>query len=107
MQLVLFLLAWFVFTFGPGFAITARLTRDLDVLRRVVVALGVGSAATPLLIDILGRVHAVPVFPVLAFALAGVGLWSGRTWGPPSGGPIRVKADPTANNGWEIGRASC
>src|SRR5437660_10100201 len=90
MQLVLFLLAWFVFTFGPGFAITARLTRDLDVLRRVVVALGVGSAATPLLIDVLGRAHAVPVFPVLALALAGVGLWSGRT----------LKADPTANHGW-------
>jgi hypothetical protein len=41
MQLVVFLLAWFLFTFGPGIAITGRLTRDLDPLRRIVIALGV------------------------------------------------------------------
>ena len=75
MQLVLFLLLWFLFTFGPGIAITGRFTRDLDRLRRVIVALGVGSATAPLLIDILGRLHLVPAFPYLAVALAGGGLW--------------------------------
>ena len=43
----LFLLAWFIFTFGPGIAITGRLTRDLDPLRRIVIALGAGTAAAP------------------------------------------------------------
>jgi hypothetical protein len=78
MQLVIFLLAWFIFTFGPGIAITGRLTRDLDALRGVIVALGVGSAAAPLLIDILGRLHLVPLFPYLAVALAAFGLWLSR-----------------------------
>lgn len=80
MQLVLFLLAWFLFTFCPGIAITGRLTRDLDPLRRIVVALGVGSAAAPVLINLLGRLYLVQLFPVVAIALGGFGLWlSGRT----------------------------
>jgi hypothetical protein len=105
MPLVLFLGAWFIFTFGPGIAITARLTRELDPLRRLVVALGVGSAAAPVLINLLGRLHLVPAFPVLAIALAGVGLWlSRRTIRPStsSGRPEpvegRLKPDPT--HGW-------
>ena len=32
--------------FGPGIAVAGRVTADLDPLRRVIVALGVGSAAT-------------------------------------------------------------
>jgi hypothetical protein len=74
---VRFVLAWFVFTFGPGIAMTGYLTRDLDRVRRVVVALGAGTAATPVLIDCLGRVHAVPAFPYIAAAMAGgsVLLW--------------------------------
>jgi len=87
MQLVLFLLGWFLFTFGPGIALTGRLTRDTDVLRRVIVALGVGSAAAPLLIDILGRLHLVPAFPYLAIALGGFGLWLSR------GGDSTPRAD--------------
>jgi hypothetical protein len=71
---VRFLIAWLIFTFGPGIAIAGCLTRDHDSLHRVIVALGVGSAATPLLIDALGRLHLVPVFPYVAAALAGVGL---------------------------------
>src|SRR5688572_10098297 len=78
MSLVLFLLAWFVFTFGPGIAITGRLTRDLDPLRRIVIALGAGTAATALLINTLGRLGIVPAFPYLAVALGGAGLWLSR-----------------------------
>jgi len=76
-----FLLGWLLFTFGPGVAAGGRLTRDLDWLRRLIVVLGVGSAATPVLIDLLGRMHLVPVFPYLAAALAGGGLavWSVRS----------------------------
>jgi hypothetical protein len=76
-----FLLGWWLFTFGPGLSLSGRLTRDLDPLRRIIVALGVGSAATAVLIDLLGRAHLVPVFPYAAAALAGGGLavWSTGT----------------------------
>ena len=88
MSLVLFLLAWFIFTCGPGLAITGRLTRDLDPLRRIVIALGAGTAATPLLINTLGRLGIVPAFPYLAVALGGVGLWLSR--GGSSSTPART-----------------
>ena len=93
MQLVIFLLAWFIFTFGPGIAVTGRLTRDLDPLRRVVVALGVGSAAAPVLINLLGRLHLVPAFPFAAVALVGLGLWLSR------GGTTNVLRDITTSRG--------
>jgi hypothetical protein len=82
MQLVVFLLAWLVFTFGPGIAITGRLTRDLDPLRRFVIALGAGIALTPTLINLLGRLNLVPVFPFLAVALGAAGLWMARGRAP-------------------------
>ena len=74
---VSFVVAFLLFTAGPGVAVTARLTRDLDTWRRVVVALGVGSAVTPVIIDTLGRIGQVSAFPFVALALfgAGVGLW--------------------------------
>jgi hypothetical protein len=78
MQLIVFLLAWFILTFGPGIAITGRLTRDLDPLRRIVLALAVGTAAAPTLINFLGHLDLVPVFPVLAVALGALGLWLSR-----------------------------
>jgi hypothetical protein len=78
MQLVLFLGTWLLFTAGPGMAITARLTRDLDPLRRFVVALGAGIALTPTIINVLGRLDLVPAFPYLAIALGVAGLWLGR-----------------------------
>src|SRR5688572_29951676 len=78
MSLVPFLIAWFIFTVGPGIAITGRLTRDLDPLRRIVIALVAGTAAAPLLINTLGRLGMVPAFPYLAVALGGVGLWLSR-----------------------------
>jgi hypothetical protein len=78
MPLVVFLLAWFIFTFGPGSAITARLTRHLDPLRRIVLALGAGTAATPVIINLLGRLHLIPAFPYLAVGLAVLGWWLSR-----------------------------
>jgi hypothetical protein len=71
---VRFLLGWFLFTLGPGFAVGSRLTRDLDRLRRVIVLLGIGSAATPVLIDTLGRLNLVPIFPYVTAALVGAGV---------------------------------
>ncbi len=78
-----FLLGWFLFTFGPGVAAGGRLTRDLDALRRAIVVLGIGSAASPVLIDLLGRAHLIVTFPYVAMALAGGGLavWSAGSVG--------------------------
>ena len=77
-ELVRFLLGWWLFTFGPGIAVSGRLTADLDPLRRTIIALGVGSAASAVLIDLLGRLHLVPLFPYAAAAMMGAGLacWS-------------------------------
>ncbi|PWT79877.1 MAG: hypothetical protein C5B57_13155 [Blastocatellia bacterium] len=69
-----FLLGWLLFTLGPGIAVGSRLTRDLDPLRRVIVLLGIGSAAAPVLIHTLGRLNLVSVFPYVAAALVGAGL---------------------------------
>src|SRR5947208_2354302 len=109
MLLVRFLLAWFIFTFGPGIATTGRLTRNLDLLRRVIVALGVGTAAAPLLIDVLGRLHLVPIFPYLAAALTigGLTLWRRN---PYRTCPLkykfarvfRIPAEPTLNQRFGI-----
>ena len=70
--------AWFLFTVGPGIAMTGSLTRNSGGLTRVIVALGAGTAAAPVLIDCLGRLHAVPIFPYVAAALAGGGALSWR-----------------------------
>ncbi len=80
-EIVGFALAWFLFTFGPGVVISAVLTRDLDRLWRVVIALGAGSAATPVLVDLLGYAGLVALFPYLALAGCGAGIavwWDGR-----------------------------
>jgi hypothetical protein len=84
-----FLLGWFVFTIGPGLAVAGGASRDLDWLRRVIVVLGAGSAAAPVLIDLLGRAHFVPAFPYVACAVAGAGLtaWGIRRVGPAEAGP--------------------
>src|SRR5437867_1864783 len=86
---VAFLLGWLVFTFGPGCALGWRLTRDLEPLSRGIVLLGIGSAATPVLIDLLGRAHLVPIFPYVAAALAGSGL---AAWNDPSDRVARMDA---------------
>lgn len=90
-----FLVTWLLFTFGPGMAVAGRLTRDLDPLRRLIVVLGAGSAAAPVLIDVLGRLNLVPAFPyiVAAFTGGGLALWRDRS----SSQPARVSwADATA-----------
>jgi hypothetical protein len=71
---VRFPLGCLLLTFSPGIAVAGRLTDDLDPSGQIIVALGVGSAATPVLIDVLGRVHLIPAFPYVAAALAGAGL---------------------------------
>jgi hypothetical protein len=88
-ELLRFELAWFVFTFGPGLLLTVWLTRDLNWLSRIIVALGAGSAATPVLIDVSGYAGLVSIFPYVATALAGAGLaiwW--RSAGP--GAPVSM-----------------
>jgi hypothetical protein len=69
-----FLAAWLLFTFGPGAAAGVRLTRDLDPLRRVIVLLAMGTAATPVLIVLLGRAHLLDAYPFLVSAMAGGAL---------------------------------
>jgi hypothetical protein len=65
---------WFLFTVGPGLLLGARLTRDLGVLQRTIVILGLGSAALPVMVEILGRLGQVGTFPYLALACAGGGF---------------------------------
>src|SRR5206468_9141995 len=71
---VRFLFGWLIFTFGPGVAVAGRLTRSLDPLSRVIVVLGVGSAAAPVFVDLLGRANLISAFPYVAAALAGGGV---------------------------------
>src|SRR5713226_3955636 len=76
-----FVFAWLFFTFSAGVAAGAYLTRDLDPLRRVIVLLGFGSAATPVLVDLLGRLHLLATYPYVAATLGGIGL---ALWGSGS-----------------------
>src|SRR5437016_11857104 len=55
---VAFSIGWFLFTIGPGFAIGGRLTAGFDALRRIIILFGIGSAAAPVLIVLLGHAHA-------------------------------------------------
>jgi hypothetical protein len=75
---VRFILSWGVFTFGPGVVVAGSVARALDPARRLIVVLGAGSAIVPALLDVLGRLHAVPVFPYVASACAGAGLIAWR-----------------------------
>ena len=79
-----FAIAWFLFTFGPGVVLAGRLTRSLDAVRRVIFVLGVGSATTALLIDVLGRLNLIDIFPYVALAMAGAGIadWTARSGEP-------------------------
>lgn len=78
---VRFLVAWGLFTIGPGVLCAFWLTRDLASFSRVVVLSGIGSAAAAVLIDVLGRVGLVPVFPWLCAAALGGALanWGARS----------------------------
>jgi hypothetical protein len=71
---VRFFIAWLIFTAGPGMALGAWLTRDVDPLQGTIVQLGIGSAALPVLVEVVGRLGLIGGFPYLACALAGLGL---------------------------------
>ena len=68
-----FLVAWLLFTFGCGIA-GVWLFRDLDPLRRLILVLGIGSAAAPVIVELLGRVGWLGAFPYVATGMAGAGL---------------------------------
>jgi len=68
-----FFLAWLVFTLGPGIALGARLTGDVDTLQRTILQLGLGSALVPVIVELMGRVGVIGAFPYLACALGGIG----------------------------------
>jgi hypothetical protein len=73
-----FVVAWLTFTWGPGAVAGARLTRHLPAVDRLIVVLGFGSAAVPIVVDLLGRMDWLAAFPFVAMGLtgAGVALWS-------------------------------
>ncbi|HKB11135.1 MAG TPA: hypothetical protein VKD69_10785 [Vicinamibacterales bacterium] len=71
-----FFIGWLVFTIGPGFLVAGAVGRDLDALTRTIVMLAAGSAAAPVLVDLLGRAHLLAAFPYIAFVLAGAGAAS-------------------------------
>jgi hypothetical protein len=75
-QPLVFVVAWLLFTFGSGLA-GLWLFRDLDPLRRLILVLGLGSAVTPVIVELLGRVGALAAFPyvVAAMAVAALVFW--------------------------------
>src|SRR4029079_3935028 len=89
-----FFVGWLVFTIGPGFVVSAGLARALDPLAAVIVMLAAGSAASPVVIDLLGRVHLMPLFPYLAAASAGAAAVSAAT--RKGHGPRTDRADAIA-----------
>jgi len=80
--LLRFALAFLVFTLGPGAFCGLWITRSLDTPRRLVVLLGVGMAATAVLIDVLGRVHSLGALPYVSVAMAAVSIALWRRQGP-------------------------
>ncbi len=70
-----FLLGWFVFTIGPGFVVAGGVSRAMRTWPRAIVVL----AATPVLIDLLGRARLLALFPYVACACAGAALAAWRT----------------------------
>lgn len=78
-----FLLGWFVFTIGPGFVVAGGVSRRMATLPRLIIVLAAGTAATPVLIDLLGRVHLLIAFPFVACACAGAALAVWRSTAVP------------------------
>jgi hypothetical protein len=73
--------------------VSGRLTADLDPLRRTIIALGVGSAASAVLIDLLGRLHLIPLFPYAAAAMMGAGLACWSAFAPAIGPELPPSRD--------------
>jgi hypothetical protein len=88
-QPVRFVVAWLLFTLGPGIAVGGSLTRELHPLERLVVLLGIGSAVTPILIEALGRANSLAAFPYVVGALGGAGL--ALVWFGPSQAAARTR----------------
>jgi hypothetical protein len=74
-----FFLVWLIFTLGPGIALGTRLMRDIDPLQRGILQLGLGSSAVPVIVELVGRVGLIGIFPYLVCALGGLGAsWTLR-----------------------------
>jgi len=75
--LLRFSVAFLIFTFGPGAACGLWFTRALSTSQRLIVLLGIGSAAAAVLIDLLGRLGQLALFPYCAAILcvAAIALW--------------------------------
>lgn len=84
-----FFAAFLLFTFGPGAVCGLWLTRSLDTPRRIIVLLGIGTAAAAVLVDILGRLGWLGAFPYVAVALAvfSLAMWRKGRSSPGSKGP--------------------
>ena len=82
-----FIVAFGLFTFGPGAAVCSWLLRRSDWLTRAVVSCSVGLAATPVLTEFLALANLVSVFPSIAAVLAGgaIGFWWARGEAPKVG----------------------
>ncbi len=91
-NLLRFVVTFGLFTCGPGAALASRITRGLDRLVRLIVLIAAGTAAAPVLIDLLGRFNLLPAFPFVAAALAGGAL---ATWRP---GAQRRTAAPASRS---------
>jgi hypothetical protein len=76
--LLRFFLAFLLFTFGPGAFFGLWITQSLDTPRRIVVLLGIGTAATAVLIDILGRLGWLGAFPYVAIAMTAISIAAWR-----------------------------
>ena len=73
-----FFLGWLVFTIGPGFVAAGMVSRRIGAVPRAIVVLAAGTAATPVLIDLLGRAHLLGAFPYVACACTGAALAAWR-----------------------------
>src|SRR5256885_14101442 len=93
-----FLIGWFVFTIGPGFVVGGAVSRRLDRMTRLVVLLAAGSAAAPVVIDLLGRAHLEPLFPYIAAAFTGM-------YAALAGGPAG-EAEPVGRAGGAAWRSA-
>jgi hypothetical protein len=69
-----FYLVWLIFTLGPGLALGAPLMRDIDLLQRGILQLGLGSSAVPVIVELTGRTGLIRAFPYLVCALGGLGV---------------------------------
>ena len=68
---VRFVVAFVLFTFGPGAALISALASRTDLVARGVLSCSVGLAAAPVVAEILASAELVTLFPSIAAAMAG------------------------------------